>query len=493
MDGVDHGHPRAVIYAATEDSWERTIAGHLIAAGADMSRVFRVDVHHTGPAGAVVLPLSLPRDCDALTDAITAHDVALLVLDPLISAVDSRINVNQEELRTALEPLAALTDRTGAAVFGLAHFNKAGGTDVLSRITGSRAFAAVARAAIAFARDRDGSCVISQAKNNLGPLDLPSLRYRIESVELDTAEGPAEWGRLVMLGETDVHVDDLLHQADAGPSREGDRGERREIDTWPATAHQVHRTARTAFGEALKHGHLLRNPVALAKAPRVDEEEIEPFDVDEVRRLMTSALTRRNGVRFVLALAIGTRQGETIGIKWSRYDSRTRALRITRQLQRQTWEHGCADPHACGSRYHRTRPCPESCKRHTRTCPPPCTPDCTSHARWCPQRRGGGLVDVDVKSKAGKRGIILPGPLAELLEQHRAAQAVEREHAGSLWEDSGWMFAQPNGRPIDQTMDRNEWKRLLADADVLDARLHDARHTAATVCCSASRSGPSWT
>ena len=43
------------------------------------------------------------------------------------------------------------------------------------------------------------------------------------------------------------------------------------------------------------------------------------------------------------------------------------------------------------------------------------------------------------------------------------------------------MFAQPNGRPIDPTMDRTEWKRLLTDAGVRDARLHDARHTAATV------------
>ena len=43
------------------------------------------------------------------------------------------------------------------------------------------------------------------------------------------------------------------------------------------------------------------------------------------------------------------------------------------------------------------------------------------------------------------------------------------------------MFAQPNGRPIDPTMDRTEWKRLLVDAGVRDARLHDARHTAATV------------
>lgn len=43
------------------------------------------------------------------------------------------------------------------------------------------------------------------------------------------------------------------------------------------------------------------------------------------------------------------------------------------------------------------------------------------------------------------------------------------------------MFAQPNGKPIDPRSDHNEWKALLADAGVRDARLHDARHTAATV------------
>lgn len=249
----------------------------------------------------------------------------------------------------------------------------------------------------------------------------------------------------------------------------------------PGTAHQVHRTARTAFGEALRRGHVVRNPVALAKAPRVEEDEVAPFEIAEIRQLITAALDRRNGVRFVLALAIGTRQGETIGLKWARYNPDTHLLRIARQLQRQTWEHGCSDPHTCGERYHKTRPCPAGCKRHARACPPPCPANCTSHARWCPQRRGGGLVEVDVKSRAGRRGIVLPAQLAALLEEHRITQAHEREVAGSVWEDGGWMFAQPNGRPIDQTMDRKEWKRLLTDGGVRLARLHDARHTAATV------------
>lgn len=260
LTGIHEGAPRGVVYAATEDSWERTIAGRLIAAGADMARVYRVDVtHQSAEHPATILPLSLPRDCEQLADAMLAHNVALLVLDPLISAVDSRINVNQEELRTALEPLAQLADRTGAAVFGLAHFNKASGTDVLSRVTGSRAFAAVARAAIAFARDpnaTDGSCVISQVKNNLGPLDLPSLRYRIESVPLDTPEGPAEWGRLVMLGETDLHVEAILNDTENGAGADGGGGSRNETAAWlsdyltdaadPVPSAQVKKAARTA-------------------------------------------------------------------------------------------------------------------------------------------------------------------------------------------------------------------------------------------------------
>jgi integrase len=248
------------------------------------------------------------------------------------------------------------------------------------------------------------------------------------------------------------------------------------------TAHQVHRTARTAFGEALRRGHTVRNPVELAKAPRVEEKEVEPFEADEIGQLLVAALARRNGVRFVLALSLGTRQGETIGLKWNRLDKKHKALRIAKQLQRQTWKHGCDDPCKCGAKYHKTKPCKDDCKRHHRKpCPPPCPPDCASHARWCPKRHGGGLVEVEVKSRAGKRGIVLPDRLYDLLIAHEEQQAKEREHAGSEWQERGWMFTQPNGKPLDPRRDLDEWKALLVEAGVREARLHDARHTAATV------------
>ena len=81
---------------------------------------------------------------------------------------------------------------------------------------------------------------------------------------------------------------------------------------------------------------------------------------------------------------------------------------------------------------------------------------------------------------AGRRGIALPDQLFALITEHDKQQDRERQHAGSEWHEGGWMFAQPTGEPLDPRRDQYEWKALLAEARVREARLHDARHTAAT-------------
>jgi hypothetical protein len=98
---------------------------------------------------------------------------------------------------------------------------------------GSVAFGNVARAVLGFALDNeaeDGSCVITTVKNNLGRLDLPSLRYRIDEATIDTDEGPASVGRLVMLGESDRSVHDILR--DRGNGAKDDGLEFRSVDVW---------------------------------------------------------------------------------------------------------------------------------------------------------------------------------------------------------------------------------------------------------------------
>lgn len=68
-----------------------------------------------------------------------------------------------------------------------------------------------------------------------------------------------------------------------------------------------------------------------------------------------------------------------------------------------------------------------------------------------------------------------------MLRTHREAQARERKAAGNLWTESDYVFTKPLGGPLSPNTDYHDWKRLLEDAGVRDARLHDARHTAATV------------
>jgi len=64
---------------------------------------------------------------------------------------------------------------------------------------------------------------------------------------------------------------------------------------------------------------------------------------------------------------------------------------------------------------------------------------------------------------------------------HRLRQAEQRVAAANSWEDRGFVFSQPNGHPIEARRDCLDWKALLKTAGIRDARLHDARHTAATM------------
>jgi integrase len=216
------------------------------------------------------------------------------------------------------------------------------------------------------------------------------------------------------------------------------------------TAHYVHRTARAALNEAVRRGHLVRNPAVLAKAPSPSEEEVQPYEVPEVRRLLEAAAPRRNSARWAIALAVGLRQGEALGLKWGDIDLDKGTLRIRRSLLRAKYEHGCGG-------------------------------ECGRSAGRCPSRRNTRPVTGDVKSKAGRRTVGLPVPLVALLRKHRAEQNAERTLARQLWRDEGWVFATPTGGPLNHYTDQREWKQLLQAAGLREARLHDARHTAATV------------
>lgn len=178
LEGAYRNEPKGVIIVATEDSWEFTIVPRLMAANADLSRVFRAEAADENEYG-----ISLPRDVGELSELAHEHDVVLILLDPLMSRVDSKLDTHKDsEVRQALEPLVRMADKSGAAVLGLMHVNKGGSSDPLTSLMGSRAFSAVSRAVLFVVEDPEDPNIkiMSQQKNNLGRSDLPELCYSID-------------------------------------------------------------------------------------------------------------------------------------------------------------------------------------------------------------------------------------------------------------------------------------------------------------------------
>ena len=223
------------------------------------------------------------------------------------------------------------------------------------------------------------------------------------------------------------------------------------------TIRAVHRVLRSALNEAVRRRRLGANPALIARPPRVEDVEVEPLSIDESRRVLQAAQTTLQPARWSIALSLGMRQGEALGLLWDDVDLDEGVLRVRRSVQRRTWEHGCEVVE--GQR---------SCGR--------------KRGADCDYRTGGGLLLVEPKTHASKRTIVLPAPLVEELRAHRAQVNRRRLAAGEDWETAhDLVFPAVDGGLIDPPRDHREWKALLAKAGVRDVRLHDARHTAATL------------
>ena len=276
LPGEHFGTPRAVLVCATEDSWAHTIVPRLIAAGADLHRVYQAEVIS---ANEVHVGLVLPRDIHRVEEAATETGAAMLLLDPLMSRIDAHLDTHRDgELRQALEPVAALADRTGLLVLGLIHFNKTGSTDVLDRIMGSKAFVAVARSVSVVVPDPDDESgqrrLFGTPKNNMGRTDLPSLGFTIESHELETDDGPTSVGQVVFGAETDVTVAEAMERIGEDPDVRTAQGEAKQWLREHLTEHGGSANSADVKREAAKAGHNERTLHRARKSLQVRSETV---------------------------------------------------------------------------------------------------------------------------------------------------------------------------------------------------------------------------
>lgn len=194
MPGERIGRPPAgVVLLSAEDGLDDTIRPRLDAAGADVSLVFARTA-----VGSLIeghLP-ALPDDIATVEADAVETGAALIVVDPLMAFLAPGVNAHRDQdVRRALAPLAAMAERTGAAVLVVRHLNKSGKSDALYRGGGSIGIIGAARCGLMVAVDPDdeSQCVLAVTKSNLGAMPA-ALSYRLVA-DPGTQVARIDWGR----------------------------------------------------------------------------------------------------------------------------------------------------------------------------------------------------------------------------------------------------------------------------------------------------------
>ncbi|NYV74862.1 site-specific integrase [Streptomyces sp. UH6] len=195
-----------------------------------------------------------------------------------------------------------------------------------------------------------------------------------------------------------------------------------------ATAKESHKVLRTALTAACREELISRNVVQLVPAPRVDSRELRPWTLDETLTFLEAARTDPLYPAFVLAVALGMRRGEILGLHWQDVDLDRRTLTVRTTLHRDNT-----------ALYFDTTK-----NRRSRVIPIPLM--CVAPLRW-----------------------------------QRLRQGTQRAAAGESWPVSDLVFTTRNGRPIEPRNLYRSFLRIAEAAGLPKVRLHDTRHGCASL------------
>ena len=185
-----------VLVWSAEDDFEDTIPPRFLAAGGDPNRLNFVECM-IGEDGEK-LPFDPSRDMrDLIEKARELPDLKMVIIDPIVSAVSGDSHKNAET-RRGLQPLVDFAEQAGAALIGITHFTKGTeGKNPVERVTGSLAFAALARIVLAAAANEDGERRrLVRVTSNIGPSG-GGIEYRLLQEPLrgyDFAAQRVLWG-----------------------------------------------------------------------------------------------------------------------------------------------------------------------------------------------------------------------------------------------------------------------------------------------------------
>lgn len=196
-----------------------------------------------------------------------------------------------------------------------------------------------------------------------------------------------------------------------------------------ATMRRIHATLTCALNAAVRRGLLAHNPAAHVELRPAAFAQTQTWTAQELTRFLAGTEQHRLHPLFLTLAVTGMRRGEALGLRWIDVDLDAGLIRIRQQIV------------AVGARLE--------------TGPP--------------------------KTHAGRRTIAIPRRLSEALRWHAARQRLDRFDAAPAWQQTGLVFTTETGRPLSPAFVSREFTRLATHLGVPVIRLHDLRHTSASL------------
>jgi len=198
------------------------------------------------------------------------------------------------------------------------------------------------------------------------------------------------------------------------------------------TIHHVHSCLHKACKDAVRWGHISRNPLDAADPPRKKGDgtkEMQTWTKEQLKAFLDSVKDERlSPLRHTIAMT-GMRRGEAIGLRWSDVDLEGGRLSARRAL----------------------------------------IPD------------GRDVVVSEPKTVKGRRVIAIDPGTVEVLKAQAARQLEEQGKWDEAWVDSGLVFTLENGEALDPESVSRYFRHAVKASMLPPIRLHDLRHTHATL------------
>lgn len=192
---------------------------------------------------------------------------------------------------------------------------------------------------------------------------------------------------------------------------------------------QCHTVIHTALAQAVRWRMLPYNPADLVTVPRSARHEMQTLSAPQLARLFAGTEAERLHSLWVTLATTGLRMGEALGLRWQDVDFDACRLTVRQSVQRQ---------------------------------------------------KGKGIVPVPVKSHRSRRPIALSGFTVKALRRHKTLIAAERL-ASADWQESDLVYPSRRGTPLDTCRVNGTWHRTLVRLGLPSVRLHDLRHTVASL------------